>query len=70
MVEEFLTAVAGLPTTGSIDTPIGTLEISNGYPTEVTTRKLFDEMGTPARGSGLSLGATDDRLGAMAERAA
>ena len=44
MVEIILTAVAGLPTTGSIDTPIGTLEISNGYPTEVTTRKLFDEM--------------------------
>ena len=44
MVERILTAAAGLPTTGSIDTPIGTLEISNGYPTEVTTRKLFDEM--------------------------
>ena len=44
MVQRILTAVAGLPTTGSIDTPIGTLEISNGYPTEVTTKKLFDEM--------------------------
>jgi hypothetical protein len=44
MVQRILTAVAGLPTTGSIDTPIGKLEISNGYPTEVTTKKLFDEM--------------------------
>jgi hypothetical protein len=34
----------GIPTTGTLDTPIGRLEVSNGYPTEVTTKKLFDEM--------------------------
>ena len=33
-----------LPTTGSIDTPIGKLDIKNGYPTEATITKLFDEM--------------------------
>ena len=33
-----------LPTTGSIDTPIGKLDIRNGYPTAATTTKLFDEM--------------------------
>jgi hypothetical protein len=32
----------GIPTTGTIDTPIGKLEVSNGYPTEATTKKLFD----------------------------
>jgi hypothetical protein len=34
----------GIPTTGTLDTPIGRLEVSNGYPTEATTKKLFDEM--------------------------
>jgi hypothetical protein len=34
----------GIPTTGMLDTPIGRLEVSNGYPTEATTKKLFDEM--------------------------
>jgi hypothetical protein len=42
-----LTALAcaeGIPTSGILDTPIGKLEVSNGYPTKVTTKKLFDEM--------------------------
>lgn len=34
----------GLPTTGTVETPIGKLDISNGYPSEQTTKKLFDEM--------------------------
>jgi len=44
MLERIQTAADGLPTTGSIETPIGKLEISNGYPTEATTEMLFDEM--------------------------
>ena len=42
-----LTALAyaqGVPTNGMLDTPIGKLEVNNGYPTEATTKKLFDEM--------------------------
>lgn len=42
-----LTALAvaqGVPTNGTLDTPIGKLDVKNGYPTEATTKKLFDEM--------------------------
>jgi hypothetical protein len=34
----------GLPTTGTIETPIGKLEIKNGYPTDKTVTKLYDAL--------------------------
>jgi hypothetical protein len=34
----------GLPTTGTIESPIGPLEIKNGYPTEQTVTKLYDAL--------------------------
>ena len=39
-----IAAAEGLPTSGSIDTPIGKLDVKDGYPTEATTVKLFDGM--------------------------
>src|SRR5271167_1499735 len=37
-------AAEGLPTTGSIETRIGKLDVTNGYPTAATVSKLFDAM--------------------------
>jgi hypothetical protein len=37
-------AQAEVPTNASIDTPIGKLEVVNGYPTDATVTKLYDEM--------------------------
>jgi hypothetical protein len=37
-------AQAEIPSNGSIDTPIGKLEVVNGYPTDATVTKLYDEM--------------------------
>lgn len=39
-----LNAYAEVPTNGTIDTPIGKLEITNGYPSDATVTKLYDEM--------------------------
>ncbi len=39
-----LAAHAQLPTNGSIESPLGKLDIVNGYPTEATVRKLYDSM--------------------------
>ena len=33
-----------LPTTGSVDSRLGKLEIDNGYPTEATVKKLYDDI--------------------------
>jgi len=33
-----------LPTTGTIESPIGPFEIKNGYPTERTVTKLYDAL--------------------------
>ena len=33
-----------LPTTGTLESPIGKLEIKNGYPTDSTVVKLYDEL--------------------------
>lgn len=33
-----------LPTTGSIDSRLGKLELENGYPTEATAKRMFDEI--------------------------
>jgi hypothetical protein len=37
-------AHAAVPTNGTINTPIGKLKIVNGYPTDATVTKLYDEM--------------------------
>ena len=37
-------AAKGIPTNGTLDTRIGKLEVKNGYPTDATVTKLFDEM--------------------------
>jgi len=37
-------AQAEVPSNGSIDTPVGKLEVVNGYPSDATVTKLFDEM--------------------------
>jgi hypothetical protein len=34
----------GLPTTGTLESPIGKLEIKNGYPTDKTVTKLYDAL--------------------------
>ena len=33
-----------LPITGSVDSPLGKLELTNGYPTADTAKKLYDDM--------------------------
>jgi hypothetical protein len=33
-----------LPTTGSIESRLGKMELTNGYPTEATAKKLFDDI--------------------------
>ena len=33
-----------LPTTGTLETRLGKLEVRNGYPTDATVAKLFEEM--------------------------
>jgi hypothetical protein len=33
-----------LPTTGTIDSPLGKLELTHGYPTEATAKKLYDDI--------------------------
>ncbi len=38
------TAHAQLPTNGAIDSPIGKLEIVNGYPSQETVKKLYDSL--------------------------
>jgi len=38
------TANAQLPTTGSIDSPLGKLEVKNGFPTAPTAAKLYDNL--------------------------
>jgi hypothetical protein len=39
-----LSANAQVPTTGSIDSQIGKLDVVNGYPTEATVRRLYDSL--------------------------
>jgi hypothetical protein len=39
-----LGAHAEVPTNGTIDTPIGKLEVVNGFPTDAAVTKLYDEM--------------------------
>ncbi len=39
-----LAAHADLPTNGSVESPLGKLDIVNGYPTDATVEKLFDSM--------------------------
>lgn len=39
-----LASTTALPTTGTIETPIGKLEIKNGYPTGKTITKLYDAL--------------------------
>jgi hypothetical protein len=39
-----MTRKQNITTPGSVETRIGTLNFERGYPTEETTRKLFDEM--------------------------
>ncbi|WP_292622865.1 DUF1254 domain-containing protein [Mesorhizobium sp.] len=39
-----LHAHAEVPTNGTLDTPIGQLEVVNGYPSDATVTKLYDEM--------------------------
>jgi hypothetical protein len=34
----------GLPTTGTVQSPIGSLEIKNGYPTDTTVTALYDAL--------------------------
>jgi hypothetical protein len=34
----------GLPTTGVFESPIGPLEVKNGYPTDETVKKLYDAL--------------------------
>lgn len=43
-MSENASASGCIPTTGSIDTRIGRLEVRNSYPTDATAAKLFDEM--------------------------
>jgi hypothetical protein len=38
------TYAQGLPTTGSIDSRVGKLDVVNGYPTEATARRLYDAL--------------------------
>ena len=38
------TFAQGLPTTGTIESPIGPLEVKNGYPTEKTVAKLYEAL--------------------------
>ncbi len=33
-----------LPTNGTIESPLGKFELSNGYPTEATVRKIYDDI--------------------------
>ena len=33
-----------LPTTGSVETRLGKLELTDGYPTEATAKKLYDDI--------------------------
>ena len=33
-----------LPTSGAINTPLGKLELENGYPTQATAQKLYDDI--------------------------
>ena len=33
-----------LPTTGTIESRIGKIELNNGYPTEATAKKLYDDI--------------------------
>ncbi|HYN62028.1 MAG TPA: hypothetical protein VET87_21205, partial [Rubrivivax sp.] len=33
-----------LPTTGTVNSRLGKLELDNGYPTEATVRKLYDDI--------------------------
>jgi hypothetical protein len=63
-------AQAEVPSNGSIDTPVGKLEVVNGYPSDATVTKLFDEMDFSARHAGLSLGSPLHGNGAMAGRTA
>lgn len=45
-----------LPTTGTIELPIGPLDVKNGYPTEKTVAKLYEALdGFKLRESGHSL---------------
>jgi hypothetical protein len=34
----------GLPTTGTLKSPLGPLEIKNGYPTDESVTKLYDAL--------------------------
>jgi hypothetical protein len=36
--------IQGLPETGTVDTRLGKLELTNGYPTLATTKKLYDDL--------------------------
>ena len=33
-----------LPTSGTIESRIGKIELNNGYPTEATAKKLYDDI--------------------------
>ena len=33
-----------LPTTGTVESRLGTLELKNGYPTDATARKVYDDI--------------------------
>jgi hypothetical protein len=41
----FTTAQAQqLPTTGTVESPLGKLDLKNGYPTEATAKKIYDDI--------------------------
>ncbi len=33
-----------LPTSGTLESPLGNLELKNGYPTDATAKKIYDDI--------------------------